>query len=71
MRRRKGRRWVMVELGPAYTDEVTGEQLWHWIAWRLFERVSGVAPETHAVRAIEHFLESEHTYTLASRSSTV
>lgn len=58
---KSGRRWVI------QIDELAGTVL--WIAWHLFERVSGVAPsEVDALSAVEHFLASPHRYTLARRA---
>lgn len=52
---RSGRRWIY------QVDTTTGETL--WIAWRLFERVSGVASSEEGARdAIDHFLTSRSTY---------
>lgn len=60
-RERKGRRWVLC------VDTRTG--LVMWVAWRLFERVSGIASsERDAIDAIRHFLDAKSTYTLPARA---
>jgi hypothetical protein len=60
-RERSGRRWIL------QVDTHTGAAL--WVAWRLFERVSGVAPaEADALAAIDHFLRAKSTYTLKAVS---
>lgn len=63
-RQGRGRRWRW----QVIASDVDGRAVVWWCAWWLYERVEGTAVGLQdAMAAIDHFLTSEHHYTLTRR----